>query len=108
MARSDFIAEPRQQRALRVIAPIWLMCASMLLGATGVAVVNPKLWRDEAANARAVLLQPHSTEEQRASAVTVLLKVRRADEALLEVEAARPGPSAEHARNALRTLRAPR
>jgi len=92
-------------RALRILAPIWLMCASMLLGATGVAVVNPSLWRDEAANARAVLAQPHSTEAQRKSAITTLLRNWRSDIELLQHEQGRDDSVRAHASNALQTLR---
>lgn len=75
----------------------WVICASAFLGATSVAVVTPHLWRGEADNARAVLDQPMSTDEQRASALTVLLRTWRADIDRIERETRRAGAS-QHAR----------
>lgn len=82
----------------------WVICASAFLGATSVAVVTPHLWRGEADNARAVLDQPMSTDEQRASALTVLLRTWRADIDRIERETRRAGAS-QHAANVRQTFR---
>lgn len=93
---------PRRRRFAALGA---IVLASALLGATGLVLVDPTRWRDEAANARAVLEQPHSTEQQRTAAVVVLSRVWRRDITALQREIAAQRPSSAHAQIAIDNFR---
>lgn len=100
--------EARPWRSLRVIAPIWLMVASMLLGATGAVAFDVGRWRDAGSAARSVASSSAASVHEQIEAMVAMRRDICASLAILQSKAAGTGELAETAQNALRMIDAAR
>lgn len=86
-----------RQRQRRIAALGMIVFCAALAGWIGYAIVHPLRWQHELDNARAVLANPRSGEEQRRAAQLVLMRIMRLCAEDLDRESARSGIAGENA-----------